>query len=91
MSRSSMEGWPMSNVACGLATVVALAAAPLAAGALTMPAVASAAPLNCPAGQYWELSTNTCMPLGQGPTPRSCAPGEWWNPFGDVCRPLGQI
>lgn len=81
----------MRNFACGLATAVALAAAPLAVGAIAMPAIGSAEPLACPGGQYWEPSTNTCMPLGQGPTPLDCPPGEYWQPFGNACRPLGQI
>ncbi|TXI50999.1 hypothetical protein [Mycolicibacter arupensis] len=81
----------MRNFAWGLASAVAFAAAPLAVGAITMPAVASAEPLACPGGQYWEPSTNTCMPLGQGPKPLDCPPGEYWQPFGNACRPLGQI
>ena len=81
----------MRNLACGLSAVVALAAAPLAVGVIAMPAMGSAEPLNCPGGQYWEPSTNTCMPLGQGPTPLDCPPGQWWNPFGNACRPLGEL
>lgn len=77
----------MRNLACGLAAAVALAAAPLA----VMPAIGSAEPLNCPGGQYWEPTTNTCMPLGQGPTPLNCPPDQWWNPVGNACRPLGQF
>lgn len=63
----------------------------LAMGTIAAPAVGWAEPLACPGGQYWEPSTNTCMPLGQGPTPLDCPPGQYWQPFGNACRPLGQI
>ncbi|MBS9532124.1 hypothetical protein KIH27_00815 [Mycobacterium sp. M1] len=81
----------MNKIVCGLTTAVATAAAPFLIGLLNEPAVSSAAPpLDCPGGQYWEPSTNTCMPLGQGPTPLDCPGGQYWEPSTNTCMPLGQ-
>ena len=69
-------------------TVLAAAAAPIAALSVLMPATGSAQPLNCVNGQFWDPITNTC----QTPRPAdNCAPGEYWNALSNVCRPLGQL
>lgn len=80
----------MRNLICGITAAVALTAAQVAVTTAITPGVGSAAPLDCPAGQYWEPSTNTCMPLGQGPTPLDCAGGQYWEPSTNTCMPLGQ-
>ncbi|WP_326546670.1 hypothetical protein QGN32_24205 [Mycolicibacterium sp. ND9-15] len=69
--------------------VLSAAAAPVAAFSLMMAASASAQPLDCPNGQWWDPVANVC----RGPVanvPLACAPGEYWNPISNVCRPLGQ-
>ena len=85
-----MKKTATQRVLSGLA-VAATTAAWSVLGVAGAPAAHSNPPLDCPGGQYWEPSTNTCMPLGQGPTPLDCPPGQWWNPFGNSCRPLGQL
>ncbi len=68
--------------------VMAAAAAPVAAVSLAMSAIATAQPLNCPNGEWWDPVDNVC----RGPVatvPLACAPGEYWNPITNVCRPLG--
>jgi hypothetical protein len=68
--------------------IAAVAAAPIAAMSLFMSATASAQPLDCPGGQFWDPISNTC----QTPRPAAqCAVGEYWNPVSNLCRPLGQI
>lgn len=69
-------------------TIAALAAAPIAAVSLCSAGIASAEPLNCVNGQFWDPITNTC----QTPRPAAeCAPGQYWNALSNVCRPLGQL
>ncbi len=69
-------------------SIIATLAAPLAAVSLLGAGIASADPLNCPYGQFWDPITNTC----QTPRPAdNCAPGEYWNALSNVCRPLGQL
>lgn len=69
-------------------TVVAVAAAPITALSLFGAGTATAEPLNCVNGQFWDPITNTC----QTPRPADdCAPGEYWNALSNVCRPLGQL
>jgi hypothetical protein len=68
--------------------IAAVAAAPIAAVSLFSTGIASAEPLNCVNGQFWDPITNTC----QTPRPAdNCAPGEYWNALSNACRPLGQL
>ena len=69
-------------------SIAAVTAAPMAAMALFSAGIASADPLNCVNGQFWDPITNTC----QTPRPAAaCAPGDYWNPLSNVCRPVGQL
>jgi hypothetical protein len=69
-------------------TIAILAAAPITAVSLISAGIASAEPLNCINGQFWDPITNTC----QTPRPAdNCAPGEYWNALSNVCRPLGHL
>ncbi|MGN7780043.1 hypothetical protein ACTJJE_11055 [Mycolicibacterium sp. 22603] len=72
----------------GRSTIAVLAAAPIAAGSLFLAGSATAEPLNCINGQFWDPITNTC----QMPRPaENCAPGQYWNALSNVCRPLGVL
>lgn len=69
-------------------SVIAALAAPIATATLLSAGIASAEPLNCVNGQFWDPITNSC----QTPRPAAdCGPGEYWNPLSNVCRPLGQL
>jgi len=70
-------------------TIAVLAATPITAAlSLFSAGIASAEPLNCVSGQFWDPITNTC----QTPQPaQDCASGEYWNALSNVCRPLGQL
>ncbi|MGV0634113.1 hypothetical protein ABQE69_06770 [Mycolicibacillus trivialis] len=73
-----------------LAPVAMAMLAPLGAVAavtIATPAVGSAEPLNCPAGQWWDPTANVCRPLNQGPQPLFCDNGWWWNPATNECAP----
>ena len=60
----------------------------IAALSLSGAVIASAEPLNCTNGQFWDPITNTC----QTPQPaQDCAPGQYWNALSNACRPLGQL
>ncbi len=77
----------MQNI-FGRSTIAVLAAAPIAAGSLFLAGSATAEPLNCINGQFWDPITNTC----QTPRPaENCAPGQYWNALSNVCRPLGVL
>lgn len=78
----------MGNFVSRLTAIGVLAVVPMAAVAIATPAVSSAEPLNCEAGQYWDPTGNVCRPLGVGPQPLACDPGQWWDPNGNVCRPV---
>jgi hypothetical protein len=67
--------------------VMAAAAAPIAAMSIAMSGTASAQPMNCPPGQWWDPGSNSC----KNSVPLACAPGEYWNPVSNLCRPLGQV
>lgn len=68
--------------------ITVLAAIPMTALSLFSAGSASAEPLNCTGGQFWDPITNTC----QTPQPaQNCGPGEYWNALSNVCRPLGQL
>lgn len=68
--------------------IAAIAAAPIAAASLFSAGFASAEPLNCVNGQFWDPITNTC----QSPQPaQDCGPGQYWNALSNVCRPLGLL
>ena len=84
-----MKKTATQRVLSGLA-VAATTAAWSVLGVAGAPAAHSNPPLDCPGGQYWEPSTNTCMPLGQGPTPLDCPGGQYWEPSTNTCMPLGQ-
>ncbi|WP_395311656.1 hypothetical protein V4U86_13260 [Mycobacterium sp. AMU20-3851] len=69
-------------------TAAVLTAAPIAALSLFAAGTASAAPLNCVNGQFWDPITNTC----QTPRPaENCPPGQYWNALSNVCRPVGLL
>ena len=69
-------------------TIALLAATPITALSLLHAGIASAEPLNCVNGQFWDPIINTC----QTPRPaEDCAPGEYWNALSNVCRPLGEL
>ncbi|WBP95656.1 hypothetical protein O6072_05575 [Mycolicibacterium neoaurum] len=77
----------MRNI-LGRSAIAVLAAAPIAAASLFTAGSASAEPLNCVNGQFWDPITNTC----QTPRPaENCAPGQYWNALSNVCRPLGVL
>lgn len=80
----------MSNLVGRLAAAAMLAVGTMAVVAVETPTVASAEPLNCPEGQYWEPTGNVCRPLGVGPQPINCPEGQYWHPGDNVCKPLGQ-
>jgi hypothetical protein len=84
----STEGLQMKKFFRRLAPIAAIAAMPMAAVAIAMPATSSADPINCDPGQWWDPTANICRPLGQGPQPLNCPPGQWWDPNGNVCREL---
>ncbi|MEH3128659.1 MAG: hypothetical protein PGN27_01700 [Mycolicibacterium neoaurum] len=72
----------------GRSAIAVLAAAPIAAASLFVAGSATAEPLNCINGQFWDPITNTC----QTPRPaENCAPGQYWNALSNVCRPLGVL
>ncbi|WP_396928925.1 hypothetical protein [Mycolicibacterium sp.] len=48
----------------GRSTILTAACAPIAAMAMLAPA-ASAEPLDCQNGQWWNPVSNVCRPLGQ--------------------------
>ena len=66
-------------------TIVTAACAPIAAMALLAPA-ASAEPLDCQNGQWWDPVADVCQPPA-GPVPLDCQNGDWWDPVSNSCKP----
>ena len=83
------EGLQMKKFIRRLAPIAAVAAIPMAAVAIAMPATSSADPINCDPGQWFDPTANVCRPLGQGPQPLNCPAGQYWDPTTNVCRDLG--
>lgn len=77
----------MKMIVYGLAAAGALAFAPMTAVTVGTPAPGLAEPLNCPGGQWWDPTGNTCRPLGEGPQPLDCPGGQFWNPATNECQP----
>jgi hypothetical protein len=78
----------MRSLVSRLTAIVVLAVAPMAVVTIATPAVSSAHPLDCDAGQWWDPPANVCRPLGVGPQPLDCDAGQWWDPTANVCRPV---
>jgi hypothetical protein len=76
----------MKKLSGCLATVAAIALAPI--GAVTTPALSSAAPLNCEPGQSYDPATNLCRPVGAEPEPLRCEFGQFFDPVANACRPV---
>jgi hypothetical protein len=66
-------------------TILTAACAPIAAMAVLAP-TASAEPLDCQNGQWWDPVANVCQPP-VGPVPLGCQNGDWWDPVSNSCKP----
>lgn len=66
------------------ACAAAVALAPVAYVTAVAPAVSSAQPPDCGAGQWWNPGANACQPTA----PPNCGPGNWWNPSVNACQPV---
>ena len=82
------EGLQMKKFIRRLAPIAAVAAIPMAAVAIAMPATSSADPANCDPGQYWD---GTAMSVDRSvrAAALNCPPGQYWDPMTNVCRELG--
>jgi hypothetical protein len=77
----------MKRLSSCLATVAAIALAPM--GAVTMPALSSAAPPDCAGGQFYEPVSNACQTVGPPPPPAfGCGYREYYSTFYNGCRPF---
>src|SRR6478609_6538285 len=61
-------------------TILTAAVAPIAALSLVTQAAASAQPLDCQNGQWWEPVANVCQPPAAPVAPLGCQNGDWWDP-----------